>query len=711
MAGAIIENMSTRKLCIVGGILLVFQVIAFLVGGLIAPSPTTAVPYTSVKCIDVRKNHHKTKWLMPWGPNQCKKLKDFDEAVSRQIEANDIVFAVHIPLPSKEMSPWFQFMLFIMQLDIAFKMDNDLMDGSGAISQCFSTVDGSGAISQCFSTVDGSGAISQCFSTVDGSGAISQCFSTVDGSGAISQCFSTVDGSGAISQCFSTVDGSGECFSTVDGSPSASPRQMVLEPSPNTSPRQMVLELFQQPWLLEFEENAEITLDVSLAYRDNMFDDWEEIAHAVEIRKLKCTFGSPKTVESEGRHYDCDFLPFMEIGSVAHKYYLINIRLPVNDRKGINVGIGEIKDIRFVSAWWDILWIGAEEEQEGAERAWSVLELAVAMPGHAVSDPCSRGLGIHQNGGFTKVWFAMKTFLTPSILIIMVWYWRRITLMTRAPVLLEKVIFALGISMTFINIPVEWFSIGFDWTWMLLFGDIRQGIFYAMLLSFWIIFCGEHMMDQNERNRLSGYWKQVGPIAMGSFCLFIFDMCERGVQLKNPFYSIWTTEVGTELAMAFIIVAGICLCLYFLFLCFMVFQVFRNISGKQSSLPAMSKARRLHYEGLIFRFKFLMLITLACAAMTVIFFIVSQVTEGHWKWGDITVEVNSAFFTGIYGMWNLYVFALMFLYAPSHKNYGEDQSNGDLGVNSGEELQLTTTITHVDGPTEVYKLARKEAQE
>lgn len=80
----------------------------------------------SVKCIDVRKNHHKTKWLMPWGSNPCEKLKDFDEAVSRQIEANDIVFAVHIPLPNKEMSPWFQFMLFIMQLDIAFKMDNDL---------------------------------------------------------------------------------------------------------------------------------------------------------------------------------------------------------------------------------------------------------------------------------------------------------------------------------------------------------------------------------------------------------------------------------------------------------------------------------------------------------------------------------------------------------------------------------------------------------
>jgi len=56
--------------------------------------------------------------------------------------------------------------------------------------------------------------------------------------------------------------------------------------------------------------------------------------------------------------------------------------------------------------------------------------------------------------------------------------------------------------MTFINIPVEWFSIGFDWTWMLLFGDIRQGIFYAMLLSFWIIFCGEHMMVGTTEQRV-----------------------------------------------------------------------------------------------------------------------------------------------------------------------------------------------------------------
>ncbi|KAG7265805.1 hypothetical protein CRUP_000776 [Coryphaenoides rupestris] len=65
-------------------------------------------------------------------------------------------------------------------------------------------------------------------------------------------------------------------------------------------------------------------------------------------------------------------------------------------------------------------------------------------------------------------------------------------------------------------------------------------------------------------------------------------------------------------------------------------------------------------QGLIFRFKFLMLVTLFCAAMTVIFFIISQATPEPTAVRDI---------------------------------------------------QLTTTITHVDGPTELYKMAGKEAQE
>ncbi|KAH1167037.1 hypothetical protein KIL84_016209, partial [Mauremys mutica] len=338
MAGAVIENMSTKKLCIVGGTLLISRVIAFLVGGLMAPSATTAVLYMSVKCINVQKPHHQTKWLMPWGPSQCEKIQDLDEEMSRPLDIGDIVFAVHFPLPNREMSSWLQFMIVTMQLDIVFKMDNAI----------------------------------------------------------------------------------------------------------------------------------------------NFLLDWE--------------------------------------------------------------------------------------------TEWGLLT-------------------------------SLSPFEPSS----------------------QLVIFALVISMTFINIPVEWFSIGFDWTWMLLFEDIRQGIFYAMLLSFWIIFCGEHVKDQNDQTWLSGYWKWVGPIAVGSFCLFIFDIYERGVQLKNPFYGFWTTDVGMELAlMAFITIAGICLCLYFLFLCFLVFKVFQNFHGKPLSLPPIKKTCRIQYQELNIRFKFLMVITLICAAMTIIIFIVWQ---------------------------------------------------------------------------------------
>lgn len=50
-------------------------------------------------------------------------------------------------------------------------------------------------------------------------------------------------------------------------------------------------------------------------------------------------------------------------------------------------------------------------------------------------------------------------------------------------------------------------------------------------------------------------------------------MCERGVQLRNPFYSIWATEIGTNLALAFIILAGVCAGLYFCFLSYMIWKV------------------------------------------------------------------------------------------------------------------------------------------
>ena len=61
----------------------------------------------------------------------------------------------------------------------------------------------------------------------------------------------------------------------------------------------------------------------------------------------------------------------------------------------------------------------------------------------------------------------------------------------------------------------------------------------------------------------------------------------------------------------------------------------------------MRAARRLHYQGLIWRFRFLMMATLITAALTVIGFIIGQVSEGQYKWDeDISLEYTSGFMTG-----------------------------------------------------------------
>lgn len=57
--------------------------------------------------------------------------------------------------------------------------------------------------------------------------------------------------------------------------------------------------------------------------------------------------------------------------------------------------------------------------------------------------------------------------------------------------------------------------------------------------------------------------------------------------------------------------------------------------------------------------------------------------EGQYRWNDsIHLEFTSAFFTGVYGMWNIYIFALIILYAPSHKQWPQAAGNGSGGRNN-----------------------------
>lgn len=51
-----------------------------------------------------------------------------------------------------------------------------------------------------------------------------------------------------------------------------------------------------------------------------------------------------------------------------------------------------------------------------------------------------------------------------------------------------------SLCLSVLAVPVELFTLFLYMPFMLLFSDIRQGIFYSVLLCFWILFAGEHLM-------------------------------------------------------------------------------------------------------------------------------------------------------------------------------------------------------------------------
>ncbi|XP_060523159.1 protein wntless [Cylas formicarius] len=404
----------------------------------------------------------------------------------------------------------------------------------------------------------------------------------------------------------------------------------------------------------------ELTLDARLGYSDKTNSGqtlWTYYTSSVVKRYMDCTFNNTGPHNKDGYPYSCSMVPLFELGSLHHDYYLLNLRLPYDQLLKTNVQLPKVGDIHL----------------------------------HI----------IYMNGGFTRVWLSIKTVFFPIIVTIMIWFWNRVHILSRTPALLEYMLISLGATLAFLDMPLEYLTLHFDMPYMLLLSDIRQGIFYAMLLSFWLVFAGEHMLiqDTGEKNSLKTYWKHLSTVVIGCISLLIFDLCERGAQLVNPFYSIWVTPMGTNLALTFIILAGLSASIYFIFLCYMVWCVFKNISVKRSILPTMSQARRLHYEGIIYRFHFLMLATLVCAAVTIISFILSQIAESQNNWDDNTdVELSSILHTGVYGMWNIYICAMLILYAPSHKQWPNDPISAD-----GEEVEFSRLPTD-SSPNEISSL-------
>ena len=276
----------------------------------------------------------------------------------------------------------------------------------------------------------------------------------------------------------------------------------------------------------------------------------------------------------------------------------------------------------------------------------------------------------------------------------MIWFWHRIVQLPRGSTLLERTLLSLGCSLTLLNAPMEYLTLVADVPWLVLVADIKQGLFYASLMVFWLVFTGEHCINETgetgEKAGLRAYWKSLSLVVLGCTLLLIFDLWERGMQLRSPFNSVWSTEAGTNVALICVVVAGLSAGAFFLYLCYKIYRVFRTLTQKQSAVSAMSSVRRLHYANLLWRFQFVLISTVVTAAVTAIGFILGRVAEGQYRWDDdIEVDASATIMCGVYGLWNCYTAALVFLYAPSHKNWPAKGVNDDTVSQNGEEIEFS----------------------
>ena len=155
-------------------------------------------------------------------------------------------------------------------------------------------------------------------------------------------------------------------------------------------------------------------MEARLAYMNHGDKKWTEHSKLFVHRNLDCEIDPDK--KRPGYYYDCSLLHLFELGSLHHDYYLVNLRLPAAyDHEGneiaVNTEIGKLVDI------------------------WMV--------------------GIHQNGGFTKVWVSLKTIFLPIVLIELFWFRNRLNRKAESRTLLEKSLLCLGATLSILNLPLE----------------------------------------------------------------------------------------------------------------------------------------------------------------------------------------------------------------------------------------------------------------
>jgi hypothetical protein len=352
------------------------------------------------------------------------------------------------------------------------------------------------------------------------------------------------------------------------------------------------------PAIKEIDGKGRFVFKVGLFGRNSNTEEWKLLKVSNSFRDIVCS----------GLHLSCENVPFFHLHSSYYRHYHINLHATVQSKS--------LRKIKLKEVWFSV---------------------------------------IHWNVKFSQIFLAVKTVLFPVSLILLVWYGYKIFGKGRQSWLLERLSFALGVALVTLNFPVDWIILVADAPGLTLWNDIRQGFFYTVLACFWLIFVSEHAYEEKQSNSLQSYWKFIIPIILTCLTSLIYVLAERGIQISDPFHTVWTTEDTNPFIWAFIALIGCLAAIYGIIL--IVLGVMAMIRMYHGNFKQKTQG---------FRLNFLLGATLITIILTIGGWLTMSVTEsGQGSDEPYSLELSSAFPIGTYGLWNLYTFAVMILFSPA----------------------------------------------
>ncbi|XP_050303960.1 transmembrane protein 181 [Anthonomus grandis grandis] len=185
---------------------------------------------------------------------------------------------------------------------------------------------------------------------------------------------------------------------------------------------------------------------------------------------------------------------------------------------------------------------------------------------------------------------------------------------------------------------------------------IFQATFLAVLFLFWLSIY--HGLRQNERYFHTFYFPKFFIVSMMYFPTLILSTWQKISELRDPGYD-HTTEANFYVVKAFFYIFGV---VYLIYLGYLI-------------LKAYSELRSMPFFGVRLKFlTLLMIVVLTIGGIITASKFGVDVLEDNFVAQLGTHYTNSSQFMSFYGLLNIYVYTMAYVYSPSNKN------GHDLGI-------------------------------